>query len=210
MKPIQIITITLLILTILTTILIYNYLPEQLTTHWNQKGEPDGQMPKLQGAFLTPLLLTMALLLLYLVPKIDPLKNNLKKFRKHYDIFILFLTIFLILIHAITLAWNLNYKVSINIIVPILVAFFIYYAGILIKKSKRNWFVGIRTPWTLTSDKVWDKTSQLGGKLFKILAVIILLSIFFQNYIVYFILIPTLLIVIYLWIYSYLEFKKLK
>ena len=115
MKPIQIITIILVTLTFLTTILLYNSLPEQLTTHWNQEGQPDKTLPKPIGAFLTPLILIAAILLLYLVPKIDPLKNNLKKFRKHYDIFILFLTIFLILIQAITLTWNLNYKISINL-----------------------------------------------------------------------------------------------
>jgi uncharacterized membrane protein len=208
MKPTQTITTILILLTLITTILLYNYLPDQLTTHWNSKGEPDGQMPKLQGAFLTPIMLMAITLILFLVPKIDPLKDNIEKFRKHYDHFILIISLFLAIIHFITLAWNLNYKVDINIIVPIMVAFLFYYLSTLLSKSKRNWFIGIRTPWTLSSDKVWDKTNKLGGKIFKIISIFILLGTFFNDYMIYFILIPIAILIPSLWIYSYLEFKK--
>jgi len=84
----------------------------------------------------------------------------------------------------------------------------LYYLSILVKKSKRNWFIGIRTPWTLSSDKVWDKTSRLGSKLLKITAILILIGAFFGEYLIYFILIPIILTFVYLWVYSYLEFKK--
>ena len=60
-------------------------------------------------------------------------------------------------------------------------AVLLFYIGILIKHAKRNWFIGIRTPWTLSSDKVWDKTHALGGKLFQVSAVITLGGIFFDK-----------------------------
>jgi uncharacterized membrane protein len=52
---------------------------------------------------------------------------------------------------------------------------------VLIKNAKRNWFIGIRTPWTMSSDKVWDKTYKIGGKLFKIAGVVALLAIIFER-----------------------------
>jgi len=88
-------------------------------------------------------------------------------------------------------------------------AILFYYAGILIQNAKRNWFIGIRTPWTLSSEGVWEKTHKLGSKLFKIAAVLILLTLFAPDYFLYsvFLLIAFSL---YLVLYSYLEFRKEK
>jgi len=54
-----------------------------------------------------------------------------------------------------------------------------YYCGILIENAKRNWFIGIRTPWTLSNEKVWERTHKIGGKLFKIAGLIAFLWYFF-------------------------------
>jgi uncharacterized membrane protein len=51
----------------------------------------------------------------------------------------------------------------------------LFIVGILIGKAKRNFFIGIRTPWTLSSDEVWNRTNRVGGTLFKIAAVVIIL-----------------------------------
>jgi uncharacterized membrane protein len=83
-----------------------------------------------------------------------------------------------------------------------------YYLGILSENVTRNWFIGIRTPWTMSNEKVWDKTHKLGGKLFKIIGLTSLLGVFFQNYAILFTLIPTILITIYTVVYSYFQYKK--
>jgi uncharacterized membrane protein len=87
-------------------------------------------------------------------------------------------------------------------------AILFYYTGILIENAKRNWFIGIRTPWTMSSDKVWDKTHKIGGKLFKIAGVFTLLAIFFESFAVFFIVVPVISISIYTIVYSYFEYKK--
>ena len=86
--------------------------------------------------------------------------------------------------------------------------FLFFYCGILIKNAKRNWFIGIKTPWTLSSDKVWDKTHKLGGKLFKIMGVISFLGIIFPNYFVWLLLVPILAITLFILFYSYFEYQK--
>ncbi len=83
-----------------------------------------------------------------------------------------------------------------------------YYAGILVENAKRNWFIGIRTPWTLSSEKVWDKTHKIGGKLFKIAGIIALLGILFQKYALFFVLVPIISVAIYTIVYSYFEYQK--
>jgi len=71
-----------------------------------------------------------------------------------------------------------------------------------------NWFIGIRTPWTLSSEKVWDKTHKIGGRLFKIAGIIAIGGILFQNYAIFFIIVPILLAAIYSVVFSYIEYQK--
>ena len=82
--------------------------------------------------------------------------------------------------------------------------------GMFMKKLKRNWFIGIRTPWTISNDEVWKKTHLLGAKLFKLLGIIIFFGIFFRKYLLWFILVPVMISVVLLVIYSYLEYRKIE
>ncbi len=86
-----------------------------------------------------------------------------------------------------------------------------FYIGILMRKLKRNWFIGIRNPWTLSNDTVWNKTHKLGGTLFKVLGIIMVLGVLVASeYIVCIISVPVFSIVIWLFAYSYLEYKRIK
>ena len=149
-------------------------------------------------------------LIFILVPQIDPLRKNIAKFRNHYNTFILVFMIFMFYVYLLTLSWNLGYRFNMSLmILPALTLFFIYI-GFLLEKTKRNWFIGIRTPWTLSSDIVWDKTHKLGGLLFKISGAIILFGAFFQKYLTWFIVIPIIISTIFLLIYSYVIYERLK
>ena len=87
-------------------------------------------------------------------------------------------------------------------------AILFYYSGVLIENAKMNYFIGIRTPWTLSSEKVWDKTHKIGGKLFKIAGIIAIAGMLFQSYAIFFILVPMLLAAIYSVVFSYIEYQK--
>jgi len=148
------------------------------------------------------------LLLFIFIPRLDPLKENIEKFRKYFDWFIVLVALFLFYIFLLTVFWNFGFKFSMTMALAPAFGILFFYSGILIENTKRNWFIGIRTPWTLSSDAVWAKTHQLGGKLFKISGVIALLGIFFPSYSIFMVISPVLLSVIYAFIYSYLEYKK--
>jgi len=143
----------------------FDQLPEQMTSHWNTAGQPDDTMPKLFGAFLLPIVSTCIALLMLLLPYIDPLRKNLEKFRSVYDGFIVMLVVFLTYIHALMLMANLGYQLNMGRFVLFGMAVLFLYIGILLRQSKRNWFVGIRTPWTLSSDTVWEKTHKVASLL---------------------------------------------
>jgi uncharacterized membrane protein len=188
----------------------YNSMPDRIISHWNAKGIADGYSSKFIGLFLVPVISGLMLILFLILPKIDPMKKNYLKFRKYYDAFILILILFLFYINVITIAANLGFKFNMNYFIIPAMGLLFFYSGIILEKSKRNWFIGIRTPWTLSSDEIWNKTHKIGGKLFKLAGVISIFGIFFGSYGYFFVLVPILLFSMYLILYSYLKFRELK
>ena len=136
--------------------------------------------------------------------------SELYKFRKYFDWFIVLMIVFLFYIYLLSVSWNLGLEINFSKALPPALFVLFYYMGILVENAKRNWFIGIRTPWTLSSEKVWNKTHKLGGKLFRIAGVIILLGIMFPEYSFWFVLIPVIAFSIYVVIYSYFEYQKVK
>lgn len=186
----------------------YPKLPDMVASHWGETGEVNGYMPKFWGAFLMPFLsLAMSLLFFYL-PKIDPMRANVEKFKGYYESFASVITVFLFYIYLLTIAWNLGYEFDmIYSIVPAF-SFLFYYCGVLVGNAKMNWFIGIRTPWTMSSEAVWEKTHRLGGRLFKVIALISLVGLLFKDNAFWFTIIPIFLVSFYLIFYSYIEHKK--
>lgn len=187
----------------------YFKMPEQMASHWNEKGEVEGYLPKFWGLFLMPIISVACLLLFLFIPKIDPLKANIQKFRKYFDRFITIFMLFFLYIYMLTILWNLGFKFNMAYLMPPALSILFYYCGVLIENSKRNWFIGIKTPWTLSNEVVWEKTHKIGGKLFKAAAIISLIGLFFADYVFYFLIIPISFAGIYSIIYSYLEYQKL-
>ena len=210
MSKIKIISFVLVLLSFVMAAILYPTMPLKLVSHWNAAGEPDGYMSKFWGLFLMPIISLVIFILFILLPYIDPLKKNYKQFRDYYEGFILLMIGFLFYVFLLSVFWNIDMHFSINqMLIPAL-AFMFYYSSILIEKAKMNWFVGIRTPWTLSSQKVWDKTHKLGGRLFKFAAAVAILGLLFNNIGIYFVILPVLFASVYLFIYSYLEYRKLK
>ena len=183
-------------------------MPEKIASHWNVRGEVNGYVSKLWGLFLMPFILAGLAGLFAAVPRIDPLKANIEKFRKHYDGFIILFFIFMLSIHFQLILWNLGIKISPNATLPVGLGILFFYTGILCENAKRNWFIGIRTPWTLSSDAVWNKTHKVGGKLFKIAGAVALAGVFFRSYASFFILVPVILISVYTIFYSYITYNR--
>jgi len=206
---------TLLVLFMITAaviigLLLWNQLPEQMASHWNINDQVDGYMPKFWGVFLMPLIILGMLILLIFVPGIDPLKANIAEFRGAFNLFIVLISTFMLYMHGLTLAWSLGYqqfKMS-QAMLPFLGVVFIFI-GYMLKQAKRNFFIGIRTPWTLSSDTVWNKTHQLGSVLFMASGVLAILgSIMGGVFAFWLFFIPLMVSVLVLMIYSYMLYQN--
>ena len=210
MKKLIIISIILIILLFGINIFFYSSLPDKIITHWNSFGEPNGAMDKFWGLFLIPIITLGIFLLFCFIPKIDPLSRNIEKFHNFYESFILVMVIFFCYIDILSLLYNLGYKFNLSLMMTPGVGILFIYLSFILKNIKRNWFIGIRTPWTLSSEVVWDKTHKLGSKLFFISGIIIIIGMFFIKYLIWFILVPTILSALISIIYSFIEFKKIE
>lgn len=206
-----IILILILMLGLLAAgLLLQNRMPETVATHWGFNGEADGFSSRTVGIFLLPAILTGSSLLLLAIPQIDPLRKNIQKFRPTYNSFVLVYALFLAYLHVLTLIWNTGTEININRYLLPAVGFFYYFTGVLVSKARRNYFIGIRTPWTLANDEVWDKTHALGGWLFKIAGGITLLSAFIPEYTIPVILGTALAATLIAVVYSYGIYARLK
>ena len=205
----EIISLLIIMISFIIGISFYSLLPDKVASHWNARGEVDGYMSKFGGLFLMPIISLVLLLLFIIIPKIDPLKHNIEKFRKYFNGFIVLMMLFLFYLYILTILWNIGVRFNfVHLLVPIFSIFF-YYCGILIQKAQRNWFIGIRTPWTLSNEQVWNKTHKIGGILFKIAGIISLIGILLPEYALFFVICPLIIASLFPVIYSYFAYQKL-
>ncbi|NOH01126.1 MAG: SdpI family protein [Chloroflexi bacterium] len=190
--------------------LLWNQLPDQMASHWNANDQVDGYMPKFWGVFLMPLVILGMFALFLIIPNIDPLKANIAQFRGAFNLFIVLISAFMLYIHGLTLAWSLgyqNFKMSAAMLPFLGVLFF--FVGYLLRQAKRNFFIGIRTPWTLSSDSVWDKTHRLGSVLFMLSGAIAILGSFIGGEIAFWLFfIPLMGSALFLVVYSYVLYQR--
>ena len=186
----------------------WDLVPERIASHWNARGEVDGTMPRFWGLFLMPIVLSAMALLALWIPRIDPLSKNIALFRKYYDGFMAMLLLFMFAVHVFLVLWNTGTKVSPNAIFPPALGVLFYAIGVLCGETKRNWFIGVRTPWTLSSDAVWEKTHHRAKPLFKAAGILSLGGVFLGEQAIFLVLALVLGLVFYLVIYSYLEYRK--
>ena len=207
-KSFILLIVGLILLLFAVSAFFYPQLPDKLASHWNAAGQADGYSSKFWGLFLLPIISVGFTLLLVLIPRLDPLKANIEQFKGYYYWFIVVFLLFFLYLHVLTIVFNLGYNLNMTLfLIPAFSALF-YFIGVMIGKAKRNYFIGIRTPWTLASDTVWDKTHALGGKLFKIAAIISLIGMFFGDLAIWFMLAPVMLCSVFIVVYSYLLFRK--
>jgi uncharacterized membrane protein len=199
----------IIVATFLISLYFYPQLPEEIASHWNAQGKVDDYMPKFWGLFLMPIISSLMLLLFIVIPKIDPLKRNIEKFRNYFDTFVIMIIIFMFYIYLLSLLWNLGTRFDMLQLLMPAIGLIFYYAGVLVENSKRNWFIGIRTPWTLSDERVWNKANKLGGKIFKISGIIAILSLLIPDYSLVLVLVPVILGSIYVVAFSYFEYMRL-
>ena len=141
------------------------HLPARVTSHWNMAGQPDGTMGRTLAAVFLPLFGMVLGLVFAFLPRADPRKDGLL----HGGIWWTLtnaIMIFLACLHIAMLGYNLGWPISIAGVALVGAGLLFILLGFLMPRMRSNWFMGIRTPWTLSSDTVWRKTHRVGGYAF--------------------------------------------
>lgn len=190
---------------------VWNQLPTEVPLHWNIKGEVDRYGDKSELVLIPLLLPLLIYVILLVVPHIDP-KKQIQKMGKKYDSLKLVITTFMSVLAMFFIYTAKNQSIANPNYILLLTGVLFIIFGNYFKTIKANYFIGIRTPWTLENESVWKETHKLGGKIWFAGGLLIILSslIFNEkiNIIIYMSSIAIMVLVPV--IYSYILFKKQK
>lgn len=203
----EIIPILFILASLFLSFYCYAHFPEQVATHWGLNGEPNGWSSRGFAAFFFPALNLVIYLLMLFIPYLDPKKSNYENFRAAYHGVKNILVIFLTLIYLVVSLNALGYQVPVNVFVPLGVGALFIIIGYYLDGVKQNWFFGIRTPWTLSSEVVWQKTHHFGSRIFMLGGLLFILGALFPAWFLSLFVILLLLILSVI-IYSYLLYRR--
>jgi uncharacterized membrane protein len=140
-------------------------MPSPSPIHWNVAGEVDGYGSPLVAAFLAPLIALALVVLMPLLPRLDPRRENYAAFAGSYRLIMAALVLFFALVHVITVGAALGWPVSIPRAMLVGLGLLFGVIGNELGRVQPNYFLGIRTPWTLADPEVWRRTHRVGGRL---------------------------------------------
>lgn len=196
-------------ITIAVAAYLYPSLPEQIPTHWNFEGEVDDYTPKPWGVLIMPLAAAFIFLIMKLIPIISPKGFRTDQFTGVVNIFTVTLVGFMSVVALLVLLAASGRDVHMNEMIFAGIGVLFIVLGNYLGKVRKNFFIGIRTPWTLASDEVWSRTHRLGGWIFVLIGFFMFLNAFFRfpegwliGTIVFVALVPVL--------YSYVLYRKVE
>jgi uncharacterized membrane protein len=166
LSRLQIVSLLVVVVGVAVATIAYPHLPDQIPTHWNWSGKVDGYTAKPIGPFIGPVMLLVLWAALLVLPVISPKGFLIERFRRTYDIVQLAVILFLFAETNLSIVAGLGYRISAERMLLPGFGILLVVLGNYMGKITRNFFVGIRTPWTLASEEVWLRTHRLGGKIF--------------------------------------------
>lgn len=145
---------------------LYPRLPAEVPTHWDLHNHVNGSMPRFWAAAFPALSVLGLVLLSVLLPAISPRQFGIRRFEGVWGLLMLIVQGYVLIVCLGVLLAGAGYPVSVPTIAMLAVGVLYLLLGNYMGKLQRNFFIGIRTPWTLASDAVWERTHRFGGRLF--------------------------------------------
>ena len=173
----RLIRISMVLIAVGASLVMYAGLPEQVPVHWDLRGQVDGYGSRFTVLFLAPLMMVAVWGLLRFLPRIDPLRANYSRFAGTYEVIIDSVMAMFLVIHLAILLGASGAPDSVALVVRAAVGAMFIVMGNVMPRTRQNWFVGVRTPWTLASARVWERTHRLAGYLFVALGAVVILTI---------------------------------
>lgn len=179
--------------------------------HWGINGEANRYGGKVEGLLLLPFMTLAISVLFYFLPRLDPKGENILRSGPAYRAMWIVLLFFMFGLHLVTTGIALGFNLQINHFILPAVSALIIVIGNYMGKVRQNYLMGIRTPWTLANEEVWNRTHRLGGHLFVVSGILSLLATFFGP-VAELIVFGTSMLVSVGWtvVYSYVIFEQIK
>jgi uncharacterized membrane protein len=202
--------VALIIAAVALSIAVYSRLPASVPIHWNAAGEIDDYAPKAIGAFLLPAIMLALAGVFAALPAISPSGFDIERRSRAYRAILFASLLFMLGLHVYLLLSAMNVARSISAVVPLLLGALFVILGNYLPKMRRNFFIGIRTPWTLADEDVWFRTHRLGGVLFVVSGVLLMVVGPFLHGRAASIFLPALigLVALFLVIYSFVIYRR--
>jgi immunity protein, SdpI family len=143
--------------------------------HWGVDGQPNGYAGKTVGLFLLPAITAGIAALFWIIPIIEPRRTHIEKSGTAYRAMAVGTILLLAAIDLLTVVAALGHDLDVTLIVFVGVGLLFIVIGNYLPKVRSNYLVGIRTPWTLTSERSWDRTHRLGGRLFVLEGIVLVI-----------------------------------
>lgn len=156
---------------------LYPALPARVPVHWNLNGQPDGYRSRFWGAALPVALMAGWAVLAWLLPRISPKGFELSRFAPVYGLLMLIVQAFVLVTLLAGLLASAGYAVPHWKVSMLSLGALLMVLGNFMGKLRKNFFIGIRTPWTLASDAVWERTHRVGGWLFLGAGMLVVLAV---------------------------------
>lgn len=205
----EILPIIIIVLSFIAGYYFSKHFPAQVATHWDINGKVNGYSSSFWAAWLLPLMILGMYIFFLFLPYLDPKKEQYLSFAPVYHKFKSLIIAFLFILYIFTGLNGIGYKVNIGFWSPIMIGLLFMIIGYLLKSVKMNWFLGIRTPWTMSSDYVWAKTHQASSPVLIAAGLVMALSAFLPaSYKMIAFILAMALIIITLPIYSFILYKK--
>jgi uncharacterized membrane protein len=158
--------LAVVVLTFVSSALAWGSAPDRLPVHWNAAGEVDRFGSRAEALLTAPITALFVYVLTLLVPRVDPGRANYENFARAYTGIRFAILAFLLAVHGLLIAPV--YAVSVDVVrmLPLAIGVLLAGMGGFMGKVRPNWFFGIRTPWTLSSKRAWDRTHRVAGFLY--------------------------------------------
>lgn len=184
--------------------------PDQIATHFDMDGKPNDYSSKVTGLILFPGINILMYFIFIVLPKIDPSRKNYGLFQDKFKIIRVLLHALLSFITMVTVFYSLGYSFNLSFAIFYGLLSFFLVMGNYMGNVRHNYFIGVRTPWTLANEEVWTKTHRLTAKIWVAGSLLMMISLpfipkeicgpVFFGFLAIISLVPI--------IYSYLEFRK--
>ena len=156
----------------------YPRLPATVATHWSLQGTPDGYSSRFWAVAIMPIVIAGLTGLFTILPKVDPRRENYEKFLNTYWLIANVVLAFAGVAHGLIVANGMGYSVQVDRLLPVGIGLLLAFLGNYLTRVEPNWFIGIRTPWTLSSDTVWRRVHRTAGWVFVIAGLVVAAAAF--------------------------------